>query len=135
MDGLLLDLIETLPSVASGLQIIGIAYLIRAIATLSKEMSSLHSLVGQQTDLLGPEDPLHPGARLIWGVGVNSIEQTLGGVSDRLRTLADRQVEISDIVREIRSTQGVNHTAISDDLSELNEHAKRAIAIRQELVG
>lgn len=131
LDGLLLDLLEGLPAVASAVQIIALAYVIRALAALSKEMSGLHEIVGQQTEMLGPEDPAHPGARLHWAVGLPALQRGQDVLDEKLGALMERQRVIGDRQRDF--IQSI--TELKDGQKALTAVATRAISQREHLVG
>lgn len=136
-DQILIDALSSsgLTSLIGAVQVTATVYVIRAVAGLSHETTQLRQLIEQQGATLGPEDPLHPGARLFWGVGVNSIEQQLGVVSERQRTIVDRQSDQSEAMKELRKSQIANHASLATEMQSLKEHAARAIAMRQDLVG
>lgn len=117
----------SLQSVVGMVQVVAIVFVLRGMGSLERQGSLLKRMIEEQTALHDVDDPLHPGAKLFWGVGVNSIEQQLALVSERQRVMSDRQQDFVESIKELKKGQG--------ELIVVCSKAVAQMAQREHLIG
>ena len=115
----------SLPSVVGMVQVVAIVFVLRGMGSLERQGSLLKRMIEEQTALHDVDDPLHPGAKLFWGV--NSIEQQLALVSERQRVMSDRQQDFVENIKELKKGQG--------ELIGVCSKAVAQMAQREHLIG
>jgi hypothetical protein len=120
-----------LQSLIGAVQVIAVIFVLRGMAKLETQGASLRALVDQQAALHDVDDPKHHGAKLWWGVGVNTIEEQLTVVTERQRTISERQRDFTESIRELKQGQ----SQLTTSMVQLTNVATKAINQREHLVG
>ena len=116
-----------LQSVIGAIQVVAIVFVLRGMAKLEMQGSSLKRMIEGQVALHDVDDPKHHGAKLWWGVGVNTIEEQLSVVTERQRVMGDRQRDFVEAIRELKKGQ--------QELTLVCTKAVSQMAQREHLIG